>query len=165
MERETRLVSCSLAIDVSPLFAFSGLQPQANRLRTWLARATRTKGSFNPTSQAIKKPHLWWSFFMERETRLELATSSLARRHSTTELPPHCGYSFILHADFFFASIFYYFFAPSLFMPLFHTKRAEVKKLLTLFTSIYVPVSKNNLNMSKHCIHKTMLFLLLPFLL
>ena len=27
--------------------------------------------------------------FMERETRLELATSSLARRHSTTELPPH----------------------------------------------------------------------------
>ena len=25
---------------------------------------------------------------MERETRLELATSSLARRHSTTELPP-----------------------------------------------------------------------------
>ena len=30
--------------------------------------------------------------FMERETRLELATSSLARRHSTTELPPHVGY-------------------------------------------------------------------------
>ena len=27
--------------------------------------------------------------FMERETRLELATSSLARKHSTTELPPH----------------------------------------------------------------------------
>ena len=27
--------------------------------------------------------------FMERETRLELATSSLARKHSTTELLPH----------------------------------------------------------------------------
>lgn len=28
---------------------------------------------------------------MERETRFELATSSLARRHSTTELLPHYG--------------------------------------------------------------------------
>ena len=52
-------------------------------------RATRIKGSFNPLSLHIKKPHMKWSFFMERETRLELATSSLARKHSTTELPPH----------------------------------------------------------------------------
>ena len=34
-------------------------------------------------------------FLMERETRLELATSSLARRHSTTELPPHI-FAFII---------------------------------------------------------------------
>ena len=27
---------------------------------------------------------------MERETRFELATSTLARLHSTTELFPHC---------------------------------------------------------------------------
>ena len=40
--------------------------------------------------------------FMERETRLELATSSLARRHSTTELPPLSlpfGYFFIIHGQ------------------------------------------------------------------
>lgn len=35
-----------------------------------------------------KKESIETLFFMERETRLELATSSLARRHSTTELPP-----------------------------------------------------------------------------
>ena len=27
-------------------------------------------GEFLPLSLLIKKPHLWWSFFMERETRL-----------------------------------------------------------------------------------------------
>ncbi len=27
-------------------------------------------GEFLPLSLSIKKPHLWWSFFMERETRL-----------------------------------------------------------------------------------------------
>lgn len=37
----------------------------------------------------IKDKSLKLLSFMERETRLELATSSLARRHSTTELPPH----------------------------------------------------------------------------
>ena len=65
-------------------------------------------GYFLPLSQSIKKPHLWWSFFMERETRLELATSSLARKHSTTELPPHffCCI-FIIHEQFFFASVFF----------------------------------------------------------
>ena len=36
----------------------------------------------------IKDKSLKLLSFMERETRLELATSSLARRHSTTELPP-----------------------------------------------------------------------------
>ena len=36
---KTRLVSCSLAIDVPPLFAFSSLSSKANRLRTWLTRA------------------------------------------------------------------------------------------------------------------------------
>lgn len=34
---------------------------------------------------------------MERETRLELATSSLARRHSTTELPPQYCVVFLLY--------------------------------------------------------------------
>ena len=66
-------------------------------------------GEFLPLSLSIKKPHLWWSFFMERETRLELATSSLARRHSTTELPPHRVTSLVLHKQFFFASVFYEF--------------------------------------------------------
>ncbi len=37
----------------------------------------------------IKDKSLKLLSFMERETRLELATSSLARKHSTTELPPH----------------------------------------------------------------------------
>ena len=59
-------------------------------------------GDFLPLSQSIKKLHLWWSFFMERETRLELATSSLARRHSTTELPPHLMlYLYYTWANFF----------------------------------------------------------------
>ncbi len=50
-------------------------------------------------------------FFMERETRLELATSSLARRHSTTELPPHIAfvYIIIIHAHFLKSSHFLYF--------------------------------------------------------
>ena len=30
-----------------------------------------------------------WPFILERETRFELATFSLATRHSTTELLPH----------------------------------------------------------------------------
>ena len=64
-------------------------------------------GEFSPLSLSIKKPHLWWSFFMERETRLELATSSLARRHSTTELPPHRVTLLVLHKQFFFASVFF----------------------------------------------------------
>ena len=64
-------------------------------------------GEFLPLSLSIKKPHLWWSFFMERETRLELATSSLARKHSTTELPPHRVTSLVLHKHFFFASVFF----------------------------------------------------------
>src|SRR5579875_3942780 len=34
---------------------------------------------------------------MERETRFELATSSLARRHSTTELLPHSVHRWILY--------------------------------------------------------------------
>lgn len=41
------------------------------------------------TVYTIKDKSLKLLSFMERETRLELATSSLARRHSTTELPPH----------------------------------------------------------------------------
>ena len=46
----------------------------------------------------IKDKSLKLLSFMERETRLELATSSLARRHSTTELPPHyCVCVFIIH--------------------------------------------------------------------
>ena len=40
-------------------------------------------------ADTIKDKSLKLLSFMERETRLELATSSLARRHSTTELPPH----------------------------------------------------------------------------
>lgn len=48
-------------------------------------------------------------FFMERETRLELATSSLARRHSTTELPPHRVTS-LLYMDNFFLQVFFYLF-------------------------------------------------------
>ena len=55
MERETKLVFYSLAIDVSPLFAYSGFAPQANRLRTWLARATRAKCNFTLYLQANKK--------------------------------------------------------------------------------------------------------------
>ena len=42
---KTRLMSCSLAIDVPPLFAFSSLSSKANRLRTWLTRATREIGA------------------------------------------------------------------------------------------------------------------------
>ena len=55
----------------------------------------------------IKSTHHQWVLFMERETRLELATSSLARRHSTTELPPHIGYCFIIHEQIFFATLLF----------------------------------------------------------
>ena len=43
---------------------------------------------------------------MERETRLELATSSLARKHSTTELLPHHSVCIFKHNSFSVASIF-----------------------------------------------------------
>ena len=65
-------------------------------------------GECLPLSLSIKKPHLWWSFFMERETRLELATSSLARKHSTTELPPHFFAVFLLYMSNFFLQVFFF---------------------------------------------------------
>ena len=61
---------------------------------------TKCEQNKSKTVYTIKDKSLKLLSFMERETRLELATSSLARRHSTTELPPLIRYSFILHAKF-----------------------------------------------------------------
>ena len=47
-----------------------------------------------PTTRKASRFHDWLFFQLERETRFELATFSLATRHSTTELLPHivCRY-------------------------------------------------------------------------
>ena len=113
-KRETRLV-----LDLLHAHGYSPLSLRLSRLIPFAIRICSLRschpfanppncaiGEFLPLSLSIKKPHLWWSFFMERETRLELATSSLARRHSTTELPPHRVTSLVLHKQFFFASVF-----------------------------------------------------------
>ena len=49
---------------------------------------TKCEQNKSKTVYTIKDKSWKLLSFMERETRLELATSSLARRHSTTELPP-----------------------------------------------------------------------------
>ena len=58
----------------------------------------------------IKDKSLKLLSFMERETRLELATSSLARRHSTTELPPHWVLLYYYMNNFFLQAFFIIFF-------------------------------------------------------
>ena len=57
-------------------------------------------------AETIKAKGLKPLAFMERETRLELATSSLARKHSTTELLSHLLSDLIIHAQFFISSTF-----------------------------------------------------------
>ena len=73
------------------LYLFVGARNFVDRLK-----------SLSPLSIKKETP-LGISFFMERETRLELATSSLARMHSTTELLPHYCCKSIIHNQFFFA--------------------------------------------------------------
>lgn len=63
---------------------------------------TKCEQNKSKTVYTIKDKSLKLLSFMERETRLELATSSLARRHSTTELPPLSlpfGYFLIIHGQ------------------------------------------------------------------
>ncbi len=48
-------------------------------------------------------------FLMERETRLELATSSLARRHSTTELPPQILRNIIIPNNKLMSSVYFFY--------------------------------------------------------
>ena len=67
---------------------------------------TKCEQNKSKTVYTIKDKSWKLLSFMERETRLELATSSLARRHSTTELPPLIGYFFIIHEQKFFATFF-----------------------------------------------------------
>ena len=67
---------------------------------------TKCEQNESKTAYTIKDKSLKLLSFMERETRLELATSSLARRHSTTELPPLM--STILHAQILLSSDFPY---------------------------------------------------------
>lgn len=63
---------------------------------------TKCEQNKSKTVYTIKDKSWKLLSFMERETRFELATSSLARRHSTTELPPLSlpfGYFFIIHGQ------------------------------------------------------------------
>ena len=62
----------------------------------------------------IKDKSLKLLSFMERETRLELATSSLARRHSTTELPPLIWVTSLLYMSNFFLQVFFLVFSEIL---------------------------------------------------
>ena len=104
--------SCQDEVVFSRLTAFRVLLMcfQHNRKSAPASARSRSNcaiGESLPLSLSIKKPHRWWSFFMERETRLELATSSLARKHSTTELPPHFFAVFLLYMSNFFLQVFF----------------------------------------------------------
>ena len=105
MERETRL-SCSLAINgVTCRKLNVSATPASARSRSNFATKLRFVRVLKPTL-TIKKQHpVGCLFFMERETRLELATPSLARKCSTTELLSQ-SVILIIHAKFYFAIVF-----------------------------------------------------------
>ena len=67
---------------------------------------TKCEQNKSKTVYTIKDKSLKLLSFMERETRLELATSSLARKHSTTELPPHWVLLYCYIKDFFLQVFF-----------------------------------------------------------
>ncbi len=105
MERETRL-SCSLAINGITCRKLNVSATSASaRSRSNFATKLCFVRVLKPIL-TIKKQHPdGCLFFMERETRLELATPSLARKCSTTELLSH-SVILIIHAKFYFAILF-----------------------------------------------------------
>ena len=92
------------------------------------------------TVYTIKDKSLKLLSFMERETRLELATSSLARRHSTTELPPH-RVTFLLYMSNFFLQVFFQIYtgiASSCSLSLLSIERISISSLsLNCFFSMF----------------------------
>ena len=71
------------------------------------SKSSRTLLEFSPLSLYILKNTLSGVISkMERETRLELATPSLARKCSTTELLSH-SVIFIIHGKFYFSTILF----------------------------------------------------------
>ena len=113
MERETRLSWICFTLSEFRLLYFAqagsicsltglvSLRPYANPLELYLSsRLCLLYILKNTLSGVILK--------MERETRLELATPSLARKCSTTELLSH-SVIIIIHGKFYFSTILFYF--------------------------------------------------------
>ena len=88
-------------VQANSLFSLSGLisfRPSANPPNSQLA-SSRNR-------HLTKKPTKICRLFLERVTRLELAISSLGRKHSTTELHPHIFSNLSLTWKYLFVKMF-----------------------------------------------------------